>query len=57
VAGVLEYAGEALGGRLAPDVDFAVVGGGGEDTAVFWVGPGDGPDCSFVAGGWGISGM
>jgi hypothetical protein len=36
---------------FAPDEDFAVVGGGRKDVAVFWVGPGDGPDCSFVSVG------
>lgn len=35
---------------LAVDVDVAGVGGGGEDGAELWVGPGDGPDGSFVAG-------
>lgn len=34
---------------LAPDEDFAVVGGGGQDVAVFGVGPGYGPDGTFVA--------
>jgi hypothetical protein len=34
---------------LAPDEDFAVIGGGCEDVAEFGVRPGDGPDCSFVA--------
>jgi hypothetical protein len=55
VACVLEYAGEAVGGGFAPDVDFAVVGGRGEDAAVFWVRPGDGPDGSFVAEECGVS--
>jgi hypothetical protein len=41
-----------LGALLAPDEDFAVVAGGGEDVAVFGVGPGDAPDCSFVAVGF-----
>lgn len=40
---------------LAPDEDFAVVRGGGEDVAVFGVCPGDGPDCSFVSKGKGES--
>lgn len=35
---------------LTVDMDVACVGGGGEDGAEFWVGPGDGPDGSFVAG-------
>ena len=34
---------------LAVDEDAAVVGGGGEDGAVFGVGPGDAPDSAFVA--------
>ena len=34
---------------LAPDEDLAVVAGRGQDVAVFRVGPGDAPDCSFVA--------
>ena len=34
---------------LAPDEDFTVVRGGGEDVAVFGVRPGDGPNCSFVS--------
>lgn len=38
-----------LRGRFAPYVDLAVVGGGGEEDAVFWVGPGDAPDGAFVA--------
>jgi len=36
---------------FAPDEDFAVVGGGGENVAVLGVCPGNGPYCSFVAGG------
>jgi hypothetical protein len=36
---------------LAPDQDAAVVGGRGEDGAVFGVGPGDAPDGAFVAVG------
>lgn len=55
MACVLEDAGEALGCGFAPDVDFAVVGGGCENAAVFWVRPGDGPDCSFMAGEWYVS--
>lgn len=39
------------GVRFAPDEDFAVVAGGGEDVAVFGVCPGDAPDGAFVAGG------
>ena len=35
--------------RLAVDEDFAIVAGGGEDVAVFRVGPGDGPDGSFMS--------
>lgn len=38
------------GGCFAPNEDAAVVGGGSEDITVFRVGPGDRPDCSFVAG-------
>ena len=34
---------------LAPDENFAIVGGGCEDIAVFGVGPRDGPDCTFVS--------
>jgi hypothetical protein len=34
---------------FAPDYYFAVVAGAGEDIAVFGVGPGDGPDGSFMA--------
>jgi len=34
---------------FAPDEDFTVVAGGGEDVAVFGVGPGDGPDGAFVS--------
>lgn len=37
------------GALFAPDEYFAVVAGGGEDGAEFGVGPGDAPDCSFVA--------
>lgn len=33
---------------LAPEQDSAVVGGGGEDGAVFGVRPGDAPDSAFV---------
>lgn len=44
-------------GLFAPDEDAAVVGGGGEDGAIFRVGPGEGPDGAFVAGGGGVSGM
>lgn len=36
---------------FAPDEDFAVVASGGEDVAVFGVGPGDAPDCAFVTVG------
>jgi hypothetical protein len=36
---------------FAPDEDFAVVAGGGEDVAVFGVRPGDTPDGAFVPGG------
>lgn len=39
------------GAGFAMDVDVAAVGGGGEDGAVFGVGPGKGPDCAFVPGG------
>lgn len=52
VEGEIEYfcpGGARTGGGFAPDEDFAVVGCGGEDVAVFWMRPGDGPDCSFVA--------
>lgn len=38
-----------MGRRFAPYVDLAVVGGGGEEDAVFGVGPGDAPDGAFVA--------
>ena len=38
-----------LGVLLAPDEDAAVVGGAGEDGAVFGVGPGDAPHGAFVA--------
>lgn len=34
---------------LAVDEDAAVVGGGGEDGAVFGVRPGEGPDGAFVS--------
>jgi hypothetical protein len=34
---------------FAPDENFAVVAGAGEDVAVFGVGPGDGPDGAFVS--------
>lgn len=37
-----------LGALFAPDEDLAVVARRGEDVAVFGVGPGDAPDCSFV---------
>lgn len=37
------------GAGFAPDEDFSVVGGGGEDVAIFWVRPRYGPDCSFVS--------
>jgi hypothetical protein len=33
---------------LAPDEDLAVVTCGSEDIAIFWVGPGDAPYCSFM---------
>ncbi len=39
-----------LGVLLAEDEDAAVVGGGGEDGAVFGVGPGAAPDGRVVAG-------
>lgn len=48
VQGEIEDLGPCCAG-LAPDEDFAVVGGGGEDVAVFGVRPGDGPDCAFVS--------
>jgi hypothetical protein len=35
---------------FAPDKDFAIVAGRGEDVTVFGVSPGDTPDCAFVAG-------
>jgi hypothetical protein len=41
--------GRDLRGRFAPNVDLTVVGGGGEEDAVFGVGPGDAPDSAFVA--------
>lgn len=34
---------------LTVDVDVASVGGGGENGAELWVGPGYGPDGSFMA--------
>lgn len=34
---------------FAPDEYFSVVGGGGENVAVFWVCPGDRPYCAFVS--------
>jgi hypothetical protein len=34
---------------LAPDEDAAVVGGRGEDGAVFGMSPGDAPDGAFMA--------
>jgi len=37
---------------LAPDEDFAVVGGGCEDVAVFGMSPGNGPYGAFVSGLW-----
>lgn len=37
------------GGLLAPDEDFAVVGRGREDVAIFGVGPGYAPYCAFVS--------
>jgi hypothetical protein len=37
------------GAGFPPDEDFPVVAGGGEDVAVFGVGPGDRPYCSFVS--------
>ena len=41
----------ARGRSLFVDVNVAGVGGGGEDGAVLWVGPGEGPDGAFVARG------
>lgn len=35
--GLLGPGGEGCGGCLAPDEDFAIVGGGGEEGAEFWV--------------------
>lgn len=37
---------------FAPDEDFAVVARRGEDVAVLGVGPGDAPDCAFMATGF-----
>jgi len=47
------------GACLAPDEDFSVITGAGEDVAVFGMCPGHAPYCSFMAVGvlvWGLEG-